>query len=64
MEGRTVEQMVRDGFLATLPIAHDDFIRKPLWDFEPADRPAVIAERRRRFGMLPDDEPCGDPEYS
>ncbi|MCW7984077.1 hypothetical protein XF35_01705 [Streptomyces platensis subsp. clarensis] len=62
MDGRTVEQMVRDGFLAMLPIAHDDFIRKPLWDFEPADRPAVIAERRRRFGIA--DEEIGDPEYS
>ncbi|MCR8576446.1 hypothetical protein [Streptomyces sp. Isolate_219] len=62
MDGRTVEQMVRDEFLATLPIAHDDFVRQPLWLFDPAERPAVIAERRRRFGIA--DEEIGDPEYS
>lgn len=51
-------------FTVILEFAADEYVRQPLWNFPPADRPAVIAERRRRFGMLPDDEPCGDPEYS
>lgn len=47
-----------------LPAVSDVVVRRPLWEFPPADRPAVIRERRRRFGMLPDDEPVGDHEYS
>jgi hypothetical protein len=42
--------------------APDDAIRGPLWGWPPADRKAVIAERRRRFGVFDDDEI--DPEYS
>jgi hypothetical protein len=49
---------------AELAAETDEFLRFPLWEFAPELRPAVIHERRRRFGMLPDDEPAGDPEYS
>lgn len=42
--------------------ATDAEIRSPLWDWLPEERPLVIAERRRRFGIA--DEEIGDPEYS
>jgi hypothetical protein len=41
--------------------ASDEYIRRPLWEWSPADRPEVIHERRRRFGVF---EETGDPEYS
>lgn len=41
----------------------DEDIRCPLWEFAPNEREAVLHERRRRFGIIPDDEPVGDPEY-
>lgn len=40
----------------------DDVIRAPLWEWAPADRPVVIHERRRRFG-IPDADDF-DPEYN
>lgn len=48
-------------FAAALRILPDVDIKRPLWEFTPAERPAVIHERRRRFGV---DEETGDPEYS
>jgi hypothetical protein len=42
--------------------AADEFIRRPLWVFPPASRPAVISERKRRFGVV-EDEDTPDPEY-
>ncbi|MFJ4529068.1 hypothetical protein [Streptomyces nigrescens] len=45
-----------------LAIRSDEYIRQPLWNFRPEERPLVIAERRRRFGIA--DEEIGDPEYS
>lgn len=42
--------------------ASDEEIRRPLWEFPPAARPAVQHERRVRFRI--DDEPIGDIEYS
>jgi len=42
--------------------ASDALIRRPLWEFSPEQRPAVLHERRRRFQI--DDEPIGDPEYN
>jgi hypothetical protein len=44
---------VRD-FAAVLRALPDVDIKRPLWEFTPAERPAVIHERRRRFGW--DDE--------
>lgn len=29
----------------------DNYVRQPLWNFTPADRKAVLHERRRRFGI-------------
>lgn len=40
----------------------DEDVMAPLWEFTPARRALVIAERRRRFGIA--DEEIGDPEYS
>jgi hypothetical protein len=34
----------------------DEVIRGPLWGFAPADRPAILHERRRRFGLSEDFE--------
>jgi hypothetical protein len=39
----------------------DEAIRAPLWAWKPNEIPAVIHERRVRFGI---DEETGDPEYS
>ncbi|WP_405560658.1 hypothetical protein [Streptomyces sp. NBC_01180] len=44
--------------------ASDNVISSPLWHWTPRLRPAVIHERRRRFGFIIDDEPTGDPDYS
>jgi hypothetical protein len=41
-------------FPALLRWLPDVDIQRPLWEFTPAERPAVIHERRRRFGV--DDE--------
>lgn len=51
-------------FAQMLTVVPDENIRRPLWEFAPSERSAVLHERRRRFGMIPDDEPTGDPEYS
>lgn len=40
--------------------AFDANVRRPLWDFPPLARPAVIHERRVRFGVH---DEIGDPEY-
>ncbi|RCG16970.1 hypothetical protein DQ392_17990 [Streptomyces reniochalinae] len=45
-------------FLKALP---DEEIRAPLWTWKPHEIPAVIHERRVRFGVF---EETGDPEYS
>jgi hypothetical protein len=42
----------------------DETIRRPLWEFTPDERPAVIHERRRRNILQGDPEPSGDSEYS
>lgn len=44
---------VRD-FASILRGLPDVDIQRPLWEFTPAERPFVIHERRRRFGV--DDE--------
>lgn len=41
-------------FVETLKFADDDYVRIPLWEFPPSHRPAVIHERRTRWGV--DDE--------
>ncbi|AUG87105.1 hypothetical protein HOS57_gp33 [Streptomyces phage AbbeyMikolon] len=47
-----------------LRFASDEALARPLWDYNPAARKAVISERRRR-GILPDpDETVTDPTYS
>lgn len=43
--------------IAALPDAE---IKRPLWDYTPEERPHVIHQRRRRFGVF---EEMGDPEY-
>lgn len=43
--------------------AADSTVCSPLWDWDPDVRPLVLAERRRR-GLIHDDEPIGDAEYS
>lgn len=50
---------VRVGALVTA-VADDERIRGPLWGWPPADRPHVLHERRRRFGL---DDESGDPVY-
>lgn len=42
--------------------ASDEYVRRPLWLFEPEQRKAVLRERARRFGV-PDAELDFDPEY-
>ncbi|MFI6861312.1 hypothetical protein ACIBKZ_15655 [Streptomyces sp. NPDC050421] len=49
-------------WVSALRGADDDTVRSPLWGFPPEARPAVIHERRVRFGI--DDDETGDPEYS
>ncbi|MFF8473866.1 hypothetical protein [Streptomyces sp. NPDC015414] len=34
-----------------LSAASDALIRRPLWEFRPSTRKAVLTERRRRFGI-------------
>lgn len=46
-------------FSAVLRILPDVDIKRPLWEFTPAERPYVIHERRRRFGV--DDEDGSNP---
>lgn len=43
--------------------ATDDFVKRPLWEYPPSIRPAVLHERRRR-GLDFDPEPIGDAEFS
>lgn len=31
--------------------ASDEAVRRPLWDYPPAARKAVLSERRKRFGI-------------
>lgn len=40
----------------------DAFIRRPLWEFAPDERKAVLHERAKRFGV-PDANQDFDPEY-
>jgi hypothetical protein len=42
--------------------ALDETVRVPLWSFPPEARKAVIAERKRRFGVF-EDEDTPDPEF-
>lgn len=42
--------------------ATDDYLRRPLWDFVPEARTAVLSERARRFGVPTADQDF-DPEY-
>lgn len=48
----------------TLRSASDELIRRPLWEFPPNERPAVLTERNRRGFNNSDPEPIGDPEYT
>lgn len=54
----TVLRNPRD-YVSTLP---DADIRRPLWEFTPAERPHVIHERRRRFPGAFESEEI-DPTY-
>lgn len=51
-------------FAQLLRVLPDDEIRQPLWNFAPAERKGVIAERYRRGLVSTDPEPIGDPEYT
>lgn len=42
--------------------ATDSYVLRPLWEFRPEERRAVLAERARRFGV-PNGEDDFDPEY-
>ena len=46
-----------------LRFSENAFVTRPLWDFPPSVRPAVLRERNRR-GLNSDPEPIGDPEVS
>lgn len=48
---------------AALADALDETVLSPLWDWPVMARPLVLSERRRR-GLILDDEPTGDPEFS
>lgn len=48
-------------FAQLLTVVPDDHVKRPLWEFSPAERKAVIHERRRRFGVYEEDDI--DPEY-
>jgi len=41
--------------------ASDESVRAPLWLYPPEGRPAVLRERRVRFGVFDSDD--FDPEY-
>lgn len=45
------------------PFADDELIKRPLWEFPPAARKAVLSERRRRGFVVPDADDF-DPIYS
>jgi hypothetical protein len=45
-------------------LGSDDLVRRPLWEFPPRDRLAVLTERARRGFLTNDPEPIGDPEYA
>lgn len=51
-------------FAQLLRVLPDEDIRRPLWEFVPAERKAVIQERYRRGFVGSDPEPVGDPEYT
>lgn len=40
------------------------YVARPLWEFMPKHRAAVLSERRRRSILQGDPEPAGDPEFS
>lgn len=42
--------------------ATDEYVRRPLWLFPPAERRAILAERARRWGV-PTGDADFDPEY-
>jgi hypothetical protein len=42
--------------------ATDEYLMRPLWEFEPGARKAVLHERAKRFGV-PDAKDDFDPEY-
>jgi hypothetical protein len=44
--------------------AAEEYLGRPLWEFHPYYRSAVLNERRRRRILQSDPEPSGDPEYS
>lgn len=46
-----------------LHFSADEYVKQPLWNFEPKWRPLVLAERARR-GFITDPEPTGDPDFS
>jgi hypothetical protein len=55
-------EMTQEEWRAYLAGTPDEFVRRPLWVFPPASRPAVISERKRRFGVL-EEEDMPDPDY-
>lgn len=46
----------------TLKGKSDEFVQRPLWEFPPEARKAVLAERAKRFGV-PTAQDDFDPEY-
>jgi hypothetical protein len=42
--------------------ATDEYLRRPLWEFKPEERKAVLSERTRRWGA-PEADRDFDPEY-
>lgn len=56
-----LSKSLRQHIAAGLRDAPDDKIRRPLWEWHPWVRPAVLHERARRWGVPTDDD--FDPEY-
>jgi hypothetical protein len=46
----------------TLRWAADEYVSRPLWEFKPEERRAILHERARRWGT-PNGEDDFDPEY-
>ncbi|MGW6920869.1 hypothetical protein ACWGA9_06230 [Streptomyces sp. NPDC054950] len=42
----------------------NETVARPLWEYPPDARTAVLSERRRRHLLQFDPEPTGDPEYA
>lgn len=49
-------------FAEFLKGAENSYILRPLWEFKPEERKAILHERAKRFGV-PDAQDDFDPEY-